>query len=117
MTLQRADRPNPWKHPLRRAGLAFGILVFLGFLSIFLMNWWVVRSATGQIYTKVESVPEEPVALVLGAGPGSYFFAARLDAAAALYHAGKVKHFLVSGDGEAMDPQGSETALMRRGLD
>ncbi len=116
MTLKRADRPNPWKRPVRRALFALGVLTLLGLLAVFLLNWWVIQSASGQIYTKVESIPAEPVALVLGAGPASQYFAARLDAAVALFRAGKVKHFLVSGDGVAVDPQGSETALMRQGL-
>jgi len=116
MTLKRADRPNPWKRPIRRVLFSLMALALLGLAAVFLMNWWVVQSASGQIYTKVENVPPEPVALVLGAGPASQYFADRLDAAVALYRAGKVKHFLVSGDGVAEDPQGSETALMRQGL-
>jgi SanA protein len=64
----------------------------------------------------VADVPSAPVALVLGAGPGSLYFDYRLDAAAALYKAGKVRHLLVSGDGASLDPLGSETALMVEGL-
>jgi SanA protein len=61
-------------------------------------------------------VPSAPVALVLGCGPGTPYFEYRLDAAAELYRAGKVRHILVSGEGQAVDPQGSESALMRQGL-
>ena len=60
-------------------------------------------------------VPARPVALVLGAGPGSLYFEDRLDAAAALYRAGKITHLLVSGAGDG-DPGFTETDLMKKGL-
>jgi vancomycin permeability regulator SanA len=52
---------------------------------------------------------------VLGAGPGSLYFEDRLDAAADLYKAGKVRHLLVSGAGDG-EPGFTETDLMRTGL-
>jgi len=56
-----------------------------------------------QIYEDVDSVPEAPVALLLGtskqqgAGP-NLFYRPRIEAAANLYHAGRVRGILVSGD-------------------
>lgn len=63
---------------------------------------WVRSSADGYIYD-VDSVPEAPVALVLGAqvgddGQPSAFLAARLEIARQLLADGKVKAILVSGD-------------------
>jgi len=116
MSLSRADRPALGKRHVWRALFLLGGLAAFGLLVVFFLNWWVVRLAAGQIYSRVEDVPAEPVALVLGAGPASAYFNYRLDAAVALYRAGKVRHLLVSGDGVAADPQGSETALMREGL-
>ena len=62
-------------------------------------------------------VPEAEVALVFGAGlaPGgvpSPVLKQRMDAAIALYRAGKVKKLLVSGDNS--DPYHDETKAMRR---
>ncbi|WP_435827438.1 SanA/YdcF family protein [Actinoplanes philippinensis] len=63
---------------------------------------WVRTSADGHIYD-VSSVPDAPVALVLGAqvgddGQPSAFLAARLEIARQLLADGKVKAILVSGD-------------------
>jgi vancomycin permeability regulator SanA len=63
---------------------------------------WVRSSADGHIFTEA-TVPEAPVALVLGAqvhadGNPSAFLAARLDIARRLLETGKVRAILVSGD-------------------
>ncbi|MBL9151396.1 MAG: YdcF family protein [Verrucomicrobiales bacterium] len=70
-------------------------------------NLWVVLSTQGRIYRTVDSIEARPAALVLGTtrkiGPdqANPHFDNRLAAAAALYHAGKVSHLLVSGHREA----------------
>ncbi|HVU37048.1 MAG TPA: ElyC/SanA/YdcF family protein [Opitutales bacterium] len=116
MSLQRAERPRSWKRRLWRAGLLLLAVALLGLLAIVMLNWWVIQAANGKIYTRLDHLAPRPVALVLGAGPGSFYFEDRLDAAAQLYQAGKVSHLLVSGEGDAQDPYGSETALMYQGL-
>jgi len=69
-------------------------------------NLWVVLSTRGRVYQSVESIGSMPVGLVLGTtrkiGPdqANPHFDNRLAAAAALYHAGKVRHLLVSGHRE-----------------
>jgi len=117
MTLQRAARPPSLLRRIIRLGLISG-LVLLGILILVIcsISLWMSHAESARIYTRVEDVPAQAVALVLGAGPSSKQFDYRLDAAVKLYQAGKVKHFLVSGEGVAVDPQGSETALMRQGL-
>lgn len=66
------------------------------------------------------SVPDITVALVLGAAPigpsggPNRYFEYRLDAAAALWRAGKVKYLLVSGDNRRHDYD--EPTAMRAGL-
>nr|WP_203683555.1 ElyC/SanA/YdcF family protein [Actinoplanes siamensis] len=65
-------------------------------------NLWIRGAADGHVYS-VSTVPDAPVALVLGAqvdppGTPSAFLAARLELARRLYMAGKVKAILVSGD-------------------
>jgi vancomycin permeability regulator SanA len=63
---------------------------------------WVRRSSV-YCHRQLEAVPAMPVALVLGCSPRVHgspnlFYTHRMDAAAALYQAGKVKAFIVSGD-------------------
>ena len=77
------------------------------------------RAAEAKSFTDVGKVPATDVALVLGTsaigpegGPNRYFVY-RLDAAAALYKAGKVKYFIVSG---AREPHNDEPTAMRDGL-
>ena len=71
------------------------------------MAEWVqskITLAADYITDDPARLPEVPVALVLGAAPigpeggPNRYFVYRLDAAAALYKAGKVKYLLVSGD-------------------
>jgi SanA protein len=67
-------------------------------------NLWIVQSTQSKIYDEVEQVPCHDVALVLGTskyasgGNINLYFKFRMEAAAVLYHSGKVKHILVSGD-------------------
>jgi SanA protein len=69
-------------------------------------NLWVVISTQGRVHQTVESIEPMPVGLVLGTtrkiGPdqANPHFDNRLAAAAALFHAGKVRHLLVSGHRE-----------------
>lgn len=80
--------------------IAFGIIVLLSTLA----NLWVVQSTKAQIFSELDNLPKRDVALVLGTArllQGGYenpFFNFRIEAAAKLYHSGKVKHLLVSGD-------------------
>ncbi len=66
-------------------------------------NALVENSADGKIYTRVEDVPEVSAALVLGTSPKTHgkvnlYYQYRMEAAAALWKAGKVKYIIVSGD-------------------
>nr|WP_246278856.1 ElyC/SanA/YdcF family protein [Phytohabitans rumicis] len=78
------------------AGTAFAVAATAASVA------WVRISADGHIYTE-QSVPEAPVALVLGAqvyddGTPSPFLAGRLEVAQRLLETGKVRAILVSGD-------------------
>jgi SanA protein len=81
------------------------IVLFLLFMgAVLFSNIWITHRATGKIYSDVESIPENEVALLLGANKtGAYggpnlFFRYRIEAAAALYKAGKIHLIIVSGD-------------------
>lgn len=85
--------------------LKYSLLLFLLFIvSIVLINFWVIRSGHGKIFTLSKNVPTTPVALLLGtsrrvkSGGRNVFFFHRIDAAVELYKSGKVKKIIVSGD-------------------
>ncbi len=101
-----------WKTWLRRLGaaLAAGAAVFA------LASFFVERRYSDRVVS-IASAPASPVVLVYGAGLTrgplpSPILAERLDAALALYRAGKVQKLLVSGDNS--DRFHDETAAMRR---
>ncbi|ELY5937994.1 SanA/YdcF family protein [Cronobacter malonaticus] len=79
----------------------------------------VTHAAAGRLYDTVENIPARKVGLVLGARPDNRFFNRRIEAAAALYHAGKVSWLLVSGDNSRADydePTAMAEALNRHGV-
>ncbi len=66
-------------------------------------NWQVGQAADARVFSDPHKVPARRVGLVLGTSPRTRrgpnpFFERRLDAAAALFRAGKVHCLLVSGD-------------------
>ncbi len=79
----------------------------------------VTHAAAGRLYDTVDNIPARKVGLVLGARPDNRFFNRRIEAAAGLYHAGKVSWLLVSGDNSRADydePTAMAEALNRRGV-
>jgi SanA protein len=107
------------------------VVLALGAMSLLLsiLSWIAERRlealAAPYISADPARLPDVPVALVLGAapigpegGPNRYFIY-RLDAAAALYKAGKVKYLLVSGDNSRADydePTAMRAGLIERGV-
>jgi SanA protein len=88
-------------------------------------KWWIERAAEPYATRSLEAVPALPVALVLGTAPTiagggrNPYFEYRLDAAAALYKAGRVKFLLVSGDNRRRsydEPSGMKDGLVARGV-
>lgn len=92
--------------------------------------WWcdhrVRHSAQGLTFNTVADVPYNKVALVLGTanrigtGEPNPYFEHRIEAAAALYHAGKVEHLLLSGDNGTWgynEPADMRAALIAAGVD
>ncbi len=90
---------------LRRILLIGLVGVALAIAGVLGLNEYIVRSTRPAVFTELNAVPPNDVAMVLGTGKllrGSGkinpHFRKRVEAAAALYHAGKVKHLLLSGD-------------------
>ena len=112
------------KRVLKRVGIITAGLIAVATAFCVLSNRSVIGSADGKIFTSTESIPSEPVALVLGAAPifagrPNAFFQRRIDAAAKLYHAHKVTKVLVSGDNGTVrydEPTAMCAALVKLGV-
>jgi SanA protein len=85
----------------------------------------VERAASGRCFEDLTNCPEVPVALVLGCAPlvsgdrPNRYFTTRMDAAALLYHSGKCRYLLVSGDNGHIgydEPTAMRDALLHRGV-
>lgn len=82
----------------------FFALVELSVLLMILANIWVFSVTNGKTYTKISKIPPRKCALVLGTSPkmksgrANPYFISRMDATALLYHHGKIKKIIVSGE-------------------
>lgn len=103
-------------------GIIGGLIIFLGTVIIY---HWMDKQAEQRVYEQTDTIPYQAVTLVLGTnskrknGATNFYFEYRMDAAAALYHAGKTSHLLVSGDNsrkEYSEPAEMKEALINRGV-
>jgi len=110
---------------LKRWWLRAAVLILLGSGIVFGSEWWVAMKAEGRCFDEVNSLPEAPVAVVLGTsarladGRANLFFLPRMEAAAALFKAGKVKALIVSGDNGTQgydEPTDMKRLLMQMGV-
>lgn len=108
----------------RSSRIFLGLLVF-GVVFVAVANLRITRAHRDRLYTHVEDIPARETALVLGAsstlrnGRPNPHFVNRMDAAALLYHSGKVRRLLVSGDNGRADydePSMMKAALIARGV-
>lgn len=76
----------------------------MGILLMILANVWVFAVTNGKTFTKISKIPPRETALVLGTSPrmksgiSNPYFTSRMDATALLYHHGKIKKIIVSGE-------------------
>lgn len=104
--------------------LIFISLLLLG-MTVIGCDWYVSYRSKPRIYSDISTIPTREVGLVLGtsktlkSGAKNLFFSHRIEATARLYHAGKIRHILVSGDnGEVNynEPKDMRDALIARGI-
>lgn len=96
----------------------------VGAVSLIFGNAWVIHQSKGRVYTVPKKLPQNDLGLVLGTSPRlgkerNRFFEGRMDAAAQLYHAGRVRHLLLSGDNGTRgydEPTAMKKALIGRGV-
>lgn len=103
--------------------LAIFVLLIVSFVAA--ANRWMIHAAGPYIYADIAAVPRNDVALVLGTGPftakgnTNLHFVVRVNAAAALFKSGKVKHLLLSGDNHIRgydEPTEMKNALLKLGV-
>ncbi|MET2985499.1 SanA/YdcF family protein [Aureibaculum conchae] len=84
-------------------------IVIIPLLMIFIANYSVVSTSKDKIFDDTSTINSNKVGLVLGTskllknGRINLFYQYRVDAAVALYKAGKIKFILVSGDNCTVD--------------
>lgn len=93
--------------------------------AVVIGNLWIVFRSSGRVHSDVQDIPANKVGLVLGTssnlrgGHANPFFTGRMEAAAELYRAGKVRHLLLSGDNRKAgydEPTAMRAALLERGV-
>ena len=110
----------------------FKKLMWFGVLSTTLMTgffaaleWWIHHSTEAHIHSQVGQLPSNQVGLVLGtskytsSGHLNPYFSHRIEAAANLYHQGKINRILVSGDNghrSYNEPAAMHKALVKLGV-
>jgi SanA protein len=100
--------------------LLISAIVFAIFSNVF-----IITKTSAYIYEDIKAIPEKEMALVLGTskkninGEANSFFENRIEAAAQLFHSGKVKGLLLSGDNRTRyynEPSDMKKALMEKGV-
>ncbi|WMN11182.1 ElyC/SanA/YdcF family protein [Marivirga salinae] len=100
--------------------LLISAIVFAIFSNVF-----IITKTSTYIYEDINEIPQKEIALVLGTskrnmkGEANSFFDNRMDAAAQLFHKGKVKGLLLSGDNRTRyynEPSDMKNALMKKGV-
>ena len=104
---------------------------FIGYLCILLLAFglfcscWIEKDSTPYLFDEVDQPPACKTAIVLGTskhlgnGTENLYFSYRINAAAKLFKAGKVKFLILSGDNRVNDynePKSMQNALLALGI-
>jgi SanA protein len=113
-------------HKIAKNSLKVSIYTILSLAAVIILaNIWVVYSVADKVFDELEQVEARDVALVLGTSRSingrdeNPFFTYRIQAAAQLFFAGKVKHIIVSGDNSSQyynEPRDMRKALIKLGV-
>ena len=109
---------------LRRFLRSIAVCAALLVLCAFWGNYWVKASSQGYIYRNMKAIPPNETGLLLGTnkwiakGVKNEYFVNRTEAAAMLYHNGKIKNLILSGDSSAHynEPRDMSNALLALGV-
>jgi SanA protein len=101
------------------------LLLLAVVVSILIVDQWVWRSTQAQMYSDIEQLPHHKVGLLLGTSKWgkhhwiNFYYAYRIQAAAALFKAGKIDYILVSGDNRHAyynEPETMQADLINAGV-
>lgn len=121
----RDARPLKLSVPIKRAAWILAALTAICIATLVCCDTWISRAARGRCFATQAELPDAPVALVLGCserlpdGRTNLYFRRRIAAAAELFHAGKVRALIVSGDNHSPDydePGAMKAALVEAGI-
>lgn len=104
---------------LTSGGLLLGAVAGTLSAAVWLADRYIATTSAPHLYDDPQALPARRVGLVLGTsrnrGTGlNEFYSTRIDAAAALYHGGRVEHLIVSGSNPSR--YYNEPAAMKRDL-
>lgn len=108
------------KSIFRKILIFLEVLILIPVFFLVISNQVIRISAEDHLYDSVEEIPHNRVGLVLGTSPRirnggqNPYFHNRMEAAARLYHGGKVHYLIVSGDNRTK--YYNEPEYMRRAL-
>jgi|SRR5579862_8776700 len=114
-----SQRPNQ-RTRIVVATVLVGYTAFLALIVI--CNLWIIMATRSQVFYDISALPSNHDGLVLATGKliekgrVNQHFIRRVDAAAALYRAGKVTRLILSGDKQHDEPMEMKRALMERGV-
>lgn len=108
----------------KRVGLALLVLFSLSVIAFAVIQWQVKRVAQGKTVETVAALNDRYVGLVFGCddqvqGRENLYFKYRIEAAAELWHQGKIQCFIVSGDNREHnynEPKKMMHALIAKGV-
>ncbi len=109
----------------KKALLSLGLFFVFLLVGIFLLDWYVKKVNQQRLYQAATDLPKRPVGLVLGTskyvknGQLNRYYTYRINAAVALWEAGKVDRLLLSGDNSREgynEPADMQADLIARGI-
>lgn len=107
--------------------ISISLLVGVGLLTlaVFIPNFIIKNNASNKVFNDVNTIKRNKVGLLLGtskllsSGRINLYYQYRVDAAVALYKAGKIDFILVSGDNSTVDndePTDFKNDLIKKGV-
>lgn len=112
-------RTGTFRSVVVKISLLLTIFLLLAIIFLAFANKVVIDSSASRLYTDAETAVYTDAGVVPGTRPGGFYFLNRIETAASLYHAGKVKWLIVSGDNRRHsynEPQEMYNALVAQGV-
>jgi SanA protein len=101
------------------------LILLLAVIFVIMIDLYISRFSASYLFDDYRKIPENKCGLLLGTSKYSIhgginpYFSSRLDAAAKLYHSGKVKYIIASGDNREAaynEPRFMAAGLKERGI-